>query len=62
MIESYHIMMMRLSKKISLKQSSLMLWISIDNLLNQDYRVIEFRPMPGRNIEIGINYNITQKS
>jgi len=62
MIGSYHILMMRLSKEVLIGQASLKLWIGTDNLLNQDYRIIEFRPMPGRNIEFGINYNITKKS
>ena len=62
MVGSYHILMMRLSKAFDIKLSSIKLWLSIDNFLNQDYRVIEFRPMPGRNIEIGIHYNITKRS
>ena len=33
------------------------MYLNINNLWDEHYRIVEFRPMPGRNYEIGININ-----
>ena len=33
------------------------MYLNVNNLWNEHYRIVEFRPMPGRNYEIGININ-----
>jgi len=60
-IEAYLITNLFLGFKIGSekKQTDTDLFLRCNNLWNNNYRVIERRPMPGRNIELGINYTIT---
>ena len=60
-IEAYFITNLFIGLEIAStkKRTETDLFIRCNNLWNNNYRVIERRPMPGRNIELGINYTIT---
>lgn len=58
-VPSFWIGNLHLSQSLKTKgNNDFSLFCSLNNLWNQNYRIIERRPMPGRNIEIGLNYNI----
>ena len=44
------------SKKITLKNTNILLQAQVNNLYNQTYQVIQNRPMPLRNYQLSINY------
>ncbi|ANI88519.1 hypothetical protein A9P82_03920 [Arachidicoccus ginsenosidimutans] len=47
-----------LSYKFINKKSAWKLTLELNNLFNQQYQIVSYYPMPGRNFKIGINWNI----
>ena len=58
-LESYWLSDLYLSQNIEIEKGGreLSLFIRCNNITNQEYRVIERRPMPGRNYELGFTLN-----
>ena len=56
-VDAFHLADVMLSFEQELKKTRLELFIQVNNLWNNDYFIIERRPMPGINYQIGINLN-----
>ncbi len=61
-LESYHIGQARIQTKINIKNTNSKIFFQADNLWNANYRIIERRPMPGRNFLFGIKLNFNHKN
>lgn len=59
-LSGYELLNFNIKRTITIKNQSLDFSISINNLLNKQYRVIERRPMPGRNFNLGLTLNLTK--
>jgi len=57
-LEGYELFNISLEKAIKLNTHKIDFSISINNLLNKQYRVIERRPMPGRHFDLGLKLNL----
>ena len=55
-LESYHIGNTRLQYSQNLKKCKSIVFFNINNIWNTNYIVVERRPMPGTNYQIGINF------
>ncbi len=53
-LDGFHLGKLHLQSNLK----SIKIFLDINNIWNAQYRVIERRPMPGRNFSVGINYNI----
>ncbi|MCB0629008.1 MAG: TonB-dependent receptor [Saprospiraceae bacterium] len=60
-LAAYHLGFTSLSYRLSVKNWTTQLFFNIDNLWNTDYRVIERRVMPGRNVQLGLLLQIQKK-
>ncbi len=56
-LDEYHLGQFDASYKSTLNNINIQYFITFQNLWNTEYRIIEFRPMPGRNIQLGITIN-----
>lgn len=56
-IDPYQVVNIYLAKAIERKKISVLLHFGLNNLLNESYQVIEYRPMPGRIFNFGIKLN-----
>lgn len=57
-IESFRVGSIYVSRLFGWTSSKLRAWIRVNNLWDIQYRVVERRPMPGRNFRIGVSYDI----
>jgi iron complex outermembrane receptor protein len=53
-LEDYHVGSFYLEKTIPFQPMTARVFIQIDNVWNANYRVVERRPMPGRNFRVGL--------
>lgn len=60
-IDPYHYSTLRFNYLINLTSIQLGTFANINNVLNSNYEVIENRPMPLRNFEVGIQINYIKK-
>jgi vitamin B12 transporter len=58
----YHIANMILSQKVAFKNYAFNVLAKVNNLYNQSYQVIEWRAMPGRHYEIGLQFSFNYKN
>jgi len=56
-LEGYLLSNIFLSKKLAIGKQNLDLGLRFNNIFNTQYRVIERRPMPGRNFTLNLNFN-----
>ena len=61
-LPDYQISSLSLSSRISKKRFSGDLFFRIENLTNQNYQIIERRPMPGRHFQMGFQLKFNQKN
>ncbi|HKR06053.1 MAG TPA: hypothetical protein VJY62_15560, partial [Bacteroidia bacterium] len=54
----YHFANLRIEKNFSLQKNSFGIFFKINNLFDENYQVIAYRAMPGRNYFAGININL----
>ena len=59
-IPAYHIANIQCSYQFKYKQTSGLLFFNLNNIYNQRYVIVERRPMPGINYQIGININFNK--
>lgn len=59
-IPSYHIGNLQLSYNFFQNKTSGLLFFALNNIYNQSYIVVERRPMPGINYQVGININFNK--
>ncbi len=57
-VPSYKIANATLHYNSSIQQKSTTLFLSINNLYNKNYLIIERRPMPGKNLKLGLRLNL----
>jgi vitamin B12 transporter len=57
----YHFANLKLEKNFILKKNLFGIFFKINNLFNENYQVIAYRPMPGKNYSAGININLNFK-
>ena len=57
-IDSYTVGDLQLSYLMKIKKGNFKLNFSINNIWNKSYRIIEFRPMPGRNYLLNMTYKL----
>lgn len=57
-LDAYHVASFRIQKQWTSKHFQPSFFVAINNLWNANYRVIDRRPMPDRNFQIGINFLI----
>jgi iron complex outermembrane receptor protein len=57
-LAGYELLNVNIKKTVNIKDHKMDLFISINNLLNKQYRVIERRPMPGRHFDIGLRLSL----
>jgi outer membrane receptor for Fe3+-dicitrate len=58
LIPRYHVGNIHLAYSFKQNNFSGKIFTSINNIYNQNYRVVERRPMPGTNLLFGININL----
>jgi len=58
-LAGYELLNLNVKKSVNIKNHNVNLFISINNLLNKQYRVIERRPMPGRHFDIGLSFSLS---
>ena len=51
-----------LQYKFTLAQYAINPFLKIGNVWDINYRVLQYRPMPGRNFKIGFKLNFTKKN
>ena len=61
-IPAYHLGNLLASYKIENKQFPIKLFLNIQNVWNAQYVVIERRPMPGTNFQLGIKFKINKQT
>ncbi|MCZ6521200.1 MAG: hypothetical protein O6848_06880, partial [Bacteroidetes bacterium] len=59
-LPSYQTGKINLAKNFHLRKIRAHLHAQIDNLWDENYQVIAFRPMPGRNYQIGLTLEFTK--
>jgi iron complex outermembrane receptor protein len=57
-VAAYNITNISISRKIEIKKNEYNISIIVNNLFNKSYEIIEFRPMPGRNFSLNLNYKL----
>jgi outer membrane cobalamin receptor len=57
-LPSYHFANLRVEKNFILKKNVFGLFFKVNNLFGENYQVIAYRAMPGRNYSAGININL----
>ena len=58
LLPPYNIGNIILSQKLNFKSNFLIIQLNINNIWNAQYQAIQYYPMPGRNYEIKISFNI----
>jgi len=61
-LPAYHTGHIRLSKRLGVGKLAGLIYFQINNIWNSQYQVIAFRPMPGRNYQLGINIQFETKT
>lgn len=61
-LNPYHLTSLRFNYNISIKQLNLALFSAANNIFNTNYTIIQGKPMPLRNYEIGITLQTTSKT
>lgn len=59
-LDGYGIGNLLLQYQWQIRELSIDPFIEIDNIWDTDYRVLQYRPMPGRNFRTGIKFNFTK--
>jgi iron complex outermembrane receptor protein len=59
-IEGYGLMDISIGKTFNFRVHSLIIRLALDNVLNNEYQVIEYRPMPGRKYTIKLEYQFSK--
>jgi vitamin B12 transporter len=57
-LDGFSIGWLSLSRTLFIKKQEARIFVDIDNLMDNQYRVIERRPMPGRSIQAGISIKL----
>lgn len=57
-ISPYNITDFKISQTFKQKKNKFTVSLTANNLFNKAYEIIEFRPMPGRNFSINLNYKL----
>ena len=55
-IDGYHIGDINASYRFEVNSFTITPFIQCNNIWNADYRVIQYRPMPGRNFKFGLSF------
>ncbi len=57
-LEGFYLVNFRYEKELKIKRHTLRVYAAVFNVLDRQYEVTQWRPMPGRNYRIGISFKI----
>ncbi len=55
-LAAYHIASIGISRKMKVKSTNVDIGFKIENIFNQEYQLVQGRPMPGRALKLNFNY------
>ena len=55
-LAAYHIASIGITRKMKVKSTKVDIGFKIHNIFNQDYQLVQSRPMPGRALKLNVNY------